>query len=208
VDPVPDPLLLRKFGSAENRTRDLWVSSQELWPLDYRGGHSHYIGPGIIRALIIDIITKYFNVKQFWEYKIVNLSGQPCRESDSRVSGSAGATGCRPPCKQYSPYQCRQVTTKNPSLLLHGVSKVHNPAGIPTGYWLRGWRTGVRLRARVRDLFSSTSRHCREPLKAHSPEVNPIGHVADQSLASNAKIKNAWSYTAMPQTTLPSAVPE
>jgi hypothetical protein len=30
VDPVPDPLLLRKSGSAGNRTRDLWVSSQEL----------------------------------------------------------------------------------------------------------------------------------------------------------------------------------
>jgi hypothetical protein len=28
--PVPDPLLLRKCGSAGNRTRDLWVSSQEL----------------------------------------------------------------------------------------------------------------------------------------------------------------------------------
>jgi hypothetical protein len=33
VDPVPDPLLLRKSGS-----------SQELWPLDHRGGHmpNHY----------------------------------------------------------------------------------------------------------------------------------------------------------------------
>jgi hypothetical protein len=39
MDPVPDPLLLRKYGSAVNRTRDLWVSSQELWPLDHRGGH-------------------------------------------------------------------------------------------------------------------------------------------------------------------------
>jgi hypothetical protein len=29
VDPVPDPLLLRKSGSAENRTRDLWICSQE-----------------------------------------------------------------------------------------------------------------------------------------------------------------------------------
>jgi hypothetical protein len=26
VDPVPDPLLLRKFCSAGNRTRDLWNS--------------------------------------------------------------------------------------------------------------------------------------------------------------------------------------
>jgi hypothetical protein len=38
MDPVPDSLLLRKFGSAGNRTRDLWVSSQELFPLDHRGG--------------------------------------------------------------------------------------------------------------------------------------------------------------------------
>jgi hypothetical protein len=33
---VPDPLLLRKSGSAGNRTRDLWVCSQEL--LDHRCG--------------------------------------------------------------------------------------------------------------------------------------------------------------------------
>jgi hypothetical protein len=31
VPPVPDPLFLRKYGSARNRTR-------ELWPLDHRGG--------------------------------------------------------------------------------------------------------------------------------------------------------------------------
>jgi hypothetical protein len=37
VDPVPDPLLLRKAGSAGNRTRDLWVCNQELWTLDHRG---------------------------------------------------------------------------------------------------------------------------------------------------------------------------
>jgi hypothetical protein len=30
VDPVPDTLLLRKFGGARNRTRDLWISSQSL----------------------------------------------------------------------------------------------------------------------------------------------------------------------------------
>jgi hypothetical protein len=30
ADPVPDPLLFRKSGSAGNRTRDLWVSSQKL----------------------------------------------------------------------------------------------------------------------------------------------------------------------------------
>jgi hypothetical protein len=36
VDPIPDLLLLRKSGSAVNQTRDLWVTSQELWPLDHR----------------------------------------------------------------------------------------------------------------------------------------------------------------------------
>jgi hypothetical protein len=39
VDPVPDLLLLRKSGSAGNRTRDFWICSQELSPLDHRGGH-------------------------------------------------------------------------------------------------------------------------------------------------------------------------
>jgi len=33
VDPVPDPLLLRKSGSAGDRTRDLCICSQKLWPL-------------------------------------------------------------------------------------------------------------------------------------------------------------------------------
>jgi hypothetical protein len=38
VDPVLDPLLLRKSGSAGNQTQDLWICSQEVWPLDHRGG--------------------------------------------------------------------------------------------------------------------------------------------------------------------------
>jgi hypothetical protein len=39
VDPVPDPLL-RKSGSAGNRTRNLWICNQEHWPLNQRGGSS------------------------------------------------------------------------------------------------------------------------------------------------------------------------
>jgi hypothetical protein len=38
VDPVPDPLLLRKICSAGNPTWYLWVCSQELWTLDHSGG--------------------------------------------------------------------------------------------------------------------------------------------------------------------------
>jgi hypothetical protein len=43
VDPVPDPLLLGKSGRAGSRARDLWICSQELWPLDRRAGHSGLI---------------------------------------------------------------------------------------------------------------------------------------------------------------------
>jgi hypothetical protein len=38
VDAITDSLLLRKSGSAGNRSRDLWICSQELSPLDDRGG--------------------------------------------------------------------------------------------------------------------------------------------------------------------------
>jgi hypothetical protein len=30
VDPIPDTLLFKKSGSAQNRTRDLWICSQEV----------------------------------------------------------------------------------------------------------------------------------------------------------------------------------
>jgi hypothetical protein len=36
-DPVPDPLLLRKSGSAGNRPRDLWVCNQDQRSPDHRG---------------------------------------------------------------------------------------------------------------------------------------------------------------------------
>ena len=40
VHSVPDPLPLRKSGSAGNRTRDLCICSQKPWPLDHRGGQN------------------------------------------------------------------------------------------------------------------------------------------------------------------------
>jgi hypothetical protein len=43
VYPVPDPLPLRKCGSAGNRTRDLCICSQKLWPLDHRSGQDTFI---------------------------------------------------------------------------------------------------------------------------------------------------------------------
>jgi hypothetical protein len=44
VNPVPDPLLLTKPDSSENRTWDLWNCSQELWPLDHRD-RTNFNGP-------------------------------------------------------------------------------------------------------------------------------------------------------------------
>jgi hypothetical protein len=45
VNPISDPLLLRKSGSAGNCTWDLWTCSQELLPPDHRSGlpenHKH-----------------------------------------------------------------------------------------------------------------------------------------------------------------------
>jgi len=50
VDPVPDPLLLRKSGSAGDRTRDLCICSQKLWPLDHRGGHTLWHYPHLLKS--------------------------------------------------------------------------------------------------------------------------------------------------------------
>jgi hypothetical protein len=38
VYPVTESLFLRKSVSVGNRTRDLWICSQELWPIDHRDG--------------------------------------------------------------------------------------------------------------------------------------------------------------------------
>jgi hypothetical protein len=40
IYPTPDQLLLRKSAGAGNQIQDLWICSQELWPLDHRGGHN------------------------------------------------------------------------------------------------------------------------------------------------------------------------
>jgi hypothetical protein len=63
VDPVPDPLLLRISGRARNRTRDLWICSQELWPLDYVGGLNVITTPYFAHGmhLWINMITSIIN---------------------------------------------------------------------------------------------------------------------------------------------------
>jgi hypothetical protein len=43
VDPVPDPLLLKISGSAENRTRTSGYLARNSWPVEHRGGPSSLI---------------------------------------------------------------------------------------------------------------------------------------------------------------------
>jgi hypothetical protein len=62
---VPDPLLLRKSVSAGNRTRDLWICSQELCPLDRRGGSE----------------LKYIHVTTIWKMR----ESERERESEEMV---------------------------------------------------------------------------------------------------------------------------
>jgi hypothetical protein len=48
VDPVPDPLLLRKSGSAANRTQDLWICSQKcLITMEPEGTSPLYNSPPV-----------------------------------------------------------------------------------------------------------------------------------------------------------------
>ena len=60
VYPVPDPLLLRKSGSAGNRTRDLCICSQNLWPLDHRGCYLKLHIYNTIDVLLFHTIEIYF----------------------------------------------------------------------------------------------------------------------------------------------------
>jgi hypothetical protein len=53
VGPVPDPLLLRKSGSARNRTQDIWICSQELRPLAQSGSQSQAIAKTKEKAVML-----------------------------------------------------------------------------------------------------------------------------------------------------------
>jgi hypothetical protein len=67
VDPVPNPLFLRQFGRAGNRTRDLWICSQKLWPLDHRGGR------WIIPQKLIISEAKKFPIL-YWTWRFIQCS--------------------------------------------------------------------------------------------------------------------------------------
>ena len=68
MDPVPDPLLLRKSGSAGDRTRDLCICSQKLRPLDHRGGPlNRYIYCFLFKQIL------WSNPPRFQQVFLVNI---------------------------------------------------------------------------------------------------------------------------------------
>jgi hypothetical protein len=73
VHPVPDPLLLRKSGSTGNRTRDLWICSQELWPLDHKGGHSSLAdwGHGVCFVFLFCLVSCFYYIR--WIIALLKL---------------------------------------------------------------------------------------------------------------------------------------
>jgi hypothetical protein len=78
VDPVPDIVILRKSGSAGNRTRDFWICSQELWPLDHSDLRRFYINSSslcITKKWIWDHVTGTKDI--FWHY-VVNVKLKMC----------------------------------------------------------------------------------------------------------------------------------
>jgi hypothetical protein len=55
VDPVPE--LLRKCGRAGNRTRALWICSQELRALDHRGSLNHLSSTSLVTRFFLHVMN-------------------------------------------------------------------------------------------------------------------------------------------------------
>jgi hypothetical protein len=71
VDPVPDPLLLRKSVSNGNRTQDLLVCSQELWPLDHRSDVPSYNMYSNERYILVETWLVFLNPLKIKSAKII-----------------------------------------------------------------------------------------------------------------------------------------
>jgi hypothetical protein len=69
VDTVPDPLFLGKSSRAGNRTRDLRICSQKLWPLDHRGG----LGDILKRQNLLLQFSLKWKLRKQWLSHITNL---------------------------------------------------------------------------------------------------------------------------------------
>jgi hypothetical protein len=103
LDPVPDPLLLRKSGSAENRTRDLWICSQVLWPLVRRRSHYH-TKTMFIRALYFNWtwVVQYSHLPTPYTFKINFLYSSTHAYVSQEASYCDVLLGKTPPVTEYT----------------------------------------------------------------------------------------------------------
>jgi hypothetical protein len=93
VDTVPDPLLLRISDSAGNRTQVIWVRSQELWPLDHRGGIR------LVTIIIRDDVTSICvvaNVVEGGGGRLIGLLPQYLRLGTEQTHNTSAGRGSNP----------------------------------------------------------------------------------------------------------------
>jgi hypothetical protein len=95
VGPVKDPLLLKRYGSAGNLTRDLWVCSQELLSLGLHDAKFEEIHSDSWRAVSLMAYTLQFYISDL----SVHHCRDPCRLACGGVAHttmmSVSVTGCR-----------------------------------------------------------------------------------------------------------------
>jgi hypothetical protein len=92
VNPFPDPLLLRKSGNAGNWTWDLWICSQELWPLDHRGGP---LAPNLPILIRIALLAVCF-MPVFWLTNVSNLRMEAIRFTETSIGFHQTTLHCIP----------------------------------------------------------------------------------------------------------------
>jgi hypothetical protein len=113
MDPVPDPLLLRKSGSAGNWARDLRICSQKLWPLDHRGGQplvptSNYNAIANLHTLqITRPHAKYFQFSFTSRFLVTDLNNE-----DSSTSVLTSLLPGEYPTTQLSPLSLSKSKVK------------------------------------------------------------------------------------------------
>jgi hypothetical protein len=61
VDPVPNPLLLRKSGSAGNRTQSLWICSGQISPEKFLSDMPHKVAT--IQHSVVLYVTKPYSIE-------------------------------------------------------------------------------------------------------------------------------------------------
>jgi len=96
VDPVPE-----KSGSAGDRTRDLCICSQKLWPLDHRGGRIWILKvklpSTLCRASVKSFVSATVQFREFLFGRKMTASGQsqePFRQECSSRKGRVWTPKC------------------------------------------------------------------------------------------------------------------